>query len=98
MKKLVINTDYGGFSLSDKAIMLYGRLSGASEVLYAGRDLRRDDPHLITVVETLGEAANGGVARLEIIEVPSDVRCRIVEPDDAGKECVEREDRIVWDY
>jgi hypothetical protein len=98
MKKIVINNCYGGFSLSKKAMELYSQLSGEHKTTRYGYDLRRDDPHLITVVETLKGDANGTSAHLIVVEVPEGVRCRIVEPDAGGRETIEREDQIVWDY
>lgn len=41
----------------------------------------RADPHLIQVVEELGEEANGKYAELSIVEVPDDVAWEIEEYD-----------------
>lgn len=41
----------------------------------------RDDPDLITVVETLGKRANGKYAQLKIVEIPNGVRWQIEEYD-----------------
>lgn len=61
--KLVINTCYGGFELSDKAEKMLG-----GENAY---ELERDDPKLVEVVETLGkEAYNTDVSRLSVVEIP----------------------------
>jgi hypothetical protein len=51
-----------------------------------GRDLHRDDPILIQVVEELGEKADGKCARLTIVEIPDDVEWVIEEYD--GNETV----------
>lgn len=60
--KLVINTCYGGFELSDKAEKMLG------ENAY---ELERDDPKLVEIVETLGkEAYNTDVSRLSVVEIP----------------------------
>jgi hypothetical protein len=48
--------------------------------LYA-RDLPRDHPKLIKVIELMGEAANGDLSRLEIIEVPDGVQWEISDYD-----------------
>ena len=45
------------------------------------RDLERDDPLLIQVVEELGEKANGRCAKLEVVEIPADVQWEIDEYD-----------------
>lgn len=60
--KLVINTCYGGFELSDKAEGMLG------EDTY---ELERDDPKLVEIVETLGkEAYNTDVSKLSVVEIP----------------------------
>ena len=83
--KVVINSCYGGFGLSNKALDMYKQLSNKSEV-YA-YELDRTDPILIQVVETLGAEANGSCAKLRIIEIPDDVEWEITEYD--GNESVE---------
>lgn len=74
--KIVYNNCYGGFGLSDEAELLYFKLAGIDastlpewEVYDLIRGVSRHDPHLITVVETLGVAANGVCARLRIEEI-----------------------------
>jgi len=44
-------------------------------------DIPRDDPHLIQVVETLEEEADGWAADLEIVEIPEGVDWYIDEYD-----------------
>ena len=83
--KVVINSCYGGFGLSDKALDMYKQLSNKSEV--RAYTLDRTDPILIQVVETLGAEANGRFAKLRIIEIPDDVEWEITEYD--GNESVE---------
>ena len=83
--KVVINSCYGGFGLSNKALDMYEQLSNKSEV-YAN-ELDRTDPILIQVVETLGAEANGRFAKLRIIEIPDDIEWEITEYD--GNELVE---------
>ena len=83
--KVVINSCYGGFGLSNKALDMYKQLSNKSEV-YA-YELDRTDPILIQVVETLGAEANGHYAKLRIIEIPDDVNWEISYYD--GVESVE---------
>jgi hypothetical protein len=55
------------------------------------RELMRDDPCLITVIETMGEIANGDCASLTITEIPDDVKWKIGEYD--GREWVEEAHR-----
>ena len=140
--KLVINTCFGGFGLSNKAITRYAELIGKkvyffktefsgsesrnvpvdeeynslfakafyipnpdeylkeskkwhemtgeektkhnerySEVSFSARDLKRNDPILVKVVEELGEKANGRCAQLKIVEVPDDIEWQVEEYD-----------------
>lgn len=79
MKKIVINTCYGGFSLSSSAEARYTELTNTSDTYYRG--IARDDPALIQTVEELGNAANGPFANLNIVEIPDDVNWEITEYD-----------------
>lgn len=63
--KLVVNRCYGGFSLSDEALSMLG-----FEYQYDAWDLDRNDPRLVEVVETLGQAADGRCARLAVVTLP----------------------------
>ena len=110
--KIVINSDYGGFSLSDQAILAYGRKKGlnlvkdentswnisifykdsvAKENYFEDREIPRNDPALVEVVEVLGEAANGFAANLKIVEIPEDVDWYVEEND--GREWVAEKHR-----
>lgn len=77
--KIAINTCYGGFSLSQKAIDLYNQLSGKEA--YYHFDIERNDPFLIQVIEQLGTEANGTSANLHIVEIPEDVKWHIAQYD-----------------
>jgi len=98
MIKVVINSDYGGFGLSDAAIREVARrkgleLTGYDKSFALGvciytdqfgdefydRNLDRDDPDLIAVVEEMGASANGLCAELVVVEVPDDVSWHIEE-------------------
>jgi hypothetical protein len=100
--KIVINSDYGGFSLSDEAILEYGRRKGlnlvkdentnwsisifykdsvAKENYFDDREIPRNDPTLVEVVEKLGDAAYGFAANLKIVEIPEDVDWYVEEND-----------------
>ena len=83
--KVVINSCYGGFGLSDKALDMYKQLSNKYDIY--DFELDRTDPILIQIVETLGAEANGRFAKLCIIEIPDDVKWEITEYD--GNESVE---------
>lgn len=110
--KIVINSDYGGFSLSDQAVLAYGRKKGlnlvkdentswnisifykdsvAKENYFEDREIPRNDPALVEVVEVLGEAANGFAASLKIVEIPEDVEWCVEEND--GREWVSEKHR-----
>ena len=57
----------------------------SKQTLY-DRDIARDDPALVQVVEELGKKAAGRCADLRIVEVPNDVAWEVEEYD--GKEWV----------
>ena len=59
---------------------------------WCGREVGRDDPTLIQVVEQLGDAANGSHAELRIVEIPDGVNWYIEEYD--GLEHVAERHRI----
>jgi hypothetical protein len=134
--KVVINSCYGGFSLSQEGVMRYAEIKGitlypevdpkwksmklvtywtcppeertgilpdekfyeasmeerqASNNAYGSltlndRDIARDDPVLVQVVEEMGADANGRCADLRVVEIPDDVEWEIEEYD--GKEWV----------
>jgi len=84
-RKVVINTCWGGFGLSDKARTALG----------AGYEfdweIARDDPKLVEVVEKLGAEANRRHAHLKVVEIPKDVVWFIHDYD--GKEHVAEQHR-----
>jgi hypothetical protein len=55
--------------------------------------IERDDPILVSVVESLGKEANGACAELSIVEVPDDIKWFIDEYD--GQEHV-AEEHSTW--
>lgn len=110
--KIVINSDYGGFSLSEEAILEYGKRKGlnlvkdehtswnisifykdtpAKENYFEDREIPRNDPDLVSVVEDLGESAYGFAANLKIVEIPEDVDWYVEEND--GREWVAEKHR-----
>jgi len=58
---------------------------------FSGRNIERNDPDLITVVEGLGDEANGQHAQLEIIEIPDGINWEVDDYD--GMETVEEQHR-----
>jgi hypothetical protein len=93
IRRVVINTCYGGFGLSDRAITEYKKLLGITDPSFYDRDIPRDDPYLVKIVRELGMAANGPHANLKIIEIPGDVSWHVTEYD--GNEWV-AEDHRTW--
>ena len=82
--KLVINCRFGGFGLSDAAIVRliqlgsqYARMRTLEEVaewpgggaLYCEHDIPRHDKLLVQVVEELGDKASGNSAKLCVVEI-----------------------------
>lgn len=51
--------------------------------VFQDRDIERDDPDLVKVVEELGGAASGRFAELKVVEIPADVEWTIEEYDGA---------------
>lgn len=143
-KKIAYNACYGGFGLSEAAIIRYAELRGlrvwpekdprfpsivhywtcppekrpaeilSHEDFYAApmearaasnqayrdsqitdRDIERDDPLLIQVIEELGsEGASDAHAKLSIEEIPIGTKYRIDEYD--GNETVVTQDAYEW--
>lgn len=141
MTKVVINNTFGGFGLSNEAVLRYAELVGKkiwvideeyfptyslvppeeradanekrgiapdnwwemtleeksqynqkwSEQTFQPREIARDDPFLIQVVDELGKKADGSHAELKIVEIPDDVEWQIEEYD--GSEWVAEKHR-----
>lgn len=92
--KVVINTCFGGFGLSKKALERYSVLKyGENFVNYEGGlyyikhadggtydiEIARDDPLLVQVVEQLGERAWGEYSKLTVKEIPDGSDWEIAE-------------------
>ena len=71
--KVVINTDFGGFGLSDEATALYAEKKGKPVDEVFDFEIPRDDLVLVWVVEHLGLKANGDYAELKVVEIPEGV-------------------------
>lgn len=68
--KIVINTCYGGFSLSDKAVKDLGCESPYAYTYYN----MRTAPELIELIEEKGsEYCSGSMAQLEVVEIPDNI-------------------------
>lgn len=128
MTKIVINACFGGFGLSDDALVDYARRKGLtvypetvddltllwlippgkerdevtynqdhfyeldledrkeanrtySEVILSPDSIARDDPHLVTLVEEMGETSFGRFTSLKVIEIPDDVEWQLEQYD-----------------
>lgn len=80
--KIVINTCFGGFSISDEAVA-WLHAHGADDATTYGYsdDFYRDDPMLVACVEALGSKADGSCAKLKVVEIPADVNWKISDYD-----------------
>lgn len=79
--KIVLNKDYGGFSLSELAKNILKELSPRDTSLYSYEEYR-DNDNLVEVVERLGEHACGKWASLEIVEIPDETTDWIINEYD----------------
>jgi hypothetical protein len=59
---------------------------------YWERDIDRDDPMLVKIVQEMDADANGNHAKLKIVEIPADVKWQIDEYD--GSEWVAEKHRV----
>lgn len=59
----------------------YNKKHPNNDAYFSDRDIERNDPILIQVVEELGEKANGSCAKLKIVEIPDNVDWEIAEYD-----------------
>ena len=88
--EIVINTDFGGFGVSDEVLLQYEKEtnfipSNNKQHVYV-HDLKRNDPILIKLIKEFGKTANGDYSQLSIVEIPDDVNWIIQEYD--GKEWI----------
>jgi hypothetical protein len=91
IRHVVINSDHGGFSLSEEAEARYKSMAGITDESWWYVDIERDDPYLVKIVREMGADANGRFASLKIVEIPSDVDWEIGEYD--GREWVAEKHR-----
>ena len=89
--KVVINTCWGGFSLSKKAYEFLGLKWDGYGYEYS-RDDKRTDPKLVECVETLGAESGGKYGSLKVVEIPDDIEWEIHNYD--GKESVVEKHRV----
>ena len=78
--KIVINTKFGGFGLSEAARRRYLELIGKDPnkwQSYSFYNIDRADKVLVQVVEELGDAANDLISNLEVVELAPGTQYRI---------------------
>lgn len=80
MTKVVINTCFGGFGLSDKALDLYKTLTNKQEEVFDW-EIKRDCPYLVEVVDALGSEASARYANLKVVNIPEDTSWYISDYD-----------------
>lgn len=90
--KVVYNGSYGGFSLSEKATDMLYELGALNDDVDSW-SIERHNPHLVKVVEELGDLASSSFSNLKIAEITSSIY-KIDEYD--GAESVVTPDRIAW--
>lgn len=94
--KIVINSCYGGFSLSRDGLQRYRELKGIQYPDYNdSRDIPRTCSTLVQVVQELGRNSWGNSACLVVSELPKGTRYIIKEYD--GMESIITEDMIQWE-
>ena len=90
--KVVINACYGGFGLSQAEIKRYHEIKGTTLTEdFWDRDIPRDDPALVQVVEEMPREGGYSFAFLKVVEIPDDVEWEIQEYD--GNEWVAEKHR-----
>ena len=86
--KIAINTCYGGFGLSEKARKELKQRTAHYDITHS---IKRNDPHLIAIIEEMGSKASAEYADIVIVEIPDDIEWQIEEYD--GKEWVAEKHR-----
>lgn len=77
--KIVINDFYGGFSLNQKAVDRLKELKNQPDFDFY--TLKRNDPHLIQIVEEMGQESWGEFSELAIVEIPDGLSYTIHDYD-----------------
>jgi|TARA_R110000868_G_scaffold4891_1_gene30424 hypothetical protein len=79
--KIVINTCYGGFGLSESSLEDYKKRKNITDENFYHWDIPRDCPHLVAMVEEGGTDVDGIYSELKVVDVPDDVNWFIHEYD-----------------
>ena len=81
MPKIVINTCYGGFGLSEESLEEYKSRKGITDENFYHWDIPRDCPDLVAMVEEGGTDVDDIYSELKVVNVPDDVNWFIHEYD-----------------
>jgi len=72
---------YEVYEAQHKEDKVQGNYTKSNAMCLYDRDIERNDPVLVHVVEELGEEANNQYSELKIVEIPDDVQWEIEEYD-----------------
>ena len=81
MPKIVINTCFGGFGLSEESLEDYRKRKNITDENFYHWDIPRDCPDLVAMVEEGGTDVDGIYSELKVVDVPDDVNWYIEEYD-----------------
>jgi hypothetical protein len=81
MPKIVINTCFGGFGLSEESLEDYRKRKNITDENFYHWDIPRDCPDLVAMVEEGGTDVDGIYSELKVVDVPDDVNWFIHEYD-----------------
>ena len=81
MPKVVINTCFGGFGLSEESLEDYKKRKNITDENFYHWDIPRDCPVLVEMVEEGGTDVDGIYSELKVVNVPDDVNWFIHEYD-----------------
>ena len=81
MTKIVINTCFGGFGLSEASLEDYKKRKNITDENFYHWDIPRDCPDLVAMVEEGGTDVDGIYSELKVVNVPDDVNWFIHEYD-----------------
>jgi len=81
MTKIVINTCYGGFGLSEESLEDYKKRKNITEDTLFYWEIPRDCPVLVEMVEQGGTDVDGIYSELKVVDIPDGVNWYIEEYD-----------------
>jgi hypothetical protein len=81
MPKIVINTCFGGFGLSESSLEDYKKRKNITDENFYHWNIPRDCPDLVAMVEEGGTDVDGIYSELKVVDVPDDANWYIEEYD-----------------